>query len=94
MITSSDVNKMCALLEPHDIGVALAGRLRELYKDKLTNLDLKLELIKEFMKGERDREITGRQVKGAMKLERQRRAANEVYMWVTNLLEQKGVTNG
>jgi hypothetical protein len=85
MITSSDVNRMCALLEPHDIGVALARRLQELYRCKLNNLDFKLKM----MKGEEDGEITDKKLEQVAQLGRQWHAANEVYMWVTNLLEQK-----
>jgi len=90
MITSSDVNKMCALLEPHDIGVALAGRLRELYRYKLAYLDSRLQAVK----GRQDGEVTDKQLEDAIRLRIQWHAANEVYMWVTNLLEQKGVLNG
>jgi hypothetical protein len=89
MITSSDVNKMCALLEPHDIGVALARRLQELYRCKLSNLDFKLKM----MKGEEDGEITDKKLEQVVQLEKQWHAANEVYMWVTNLLEQKEAPN-
>jgi hypothetical protein len=90
MITSSEVNRMCALLEPHEIGVALARRLQELYKHKLNNLDFRLKM----MKGEGDGEITDEKLERAVQLERQWHAANEVYVWVTNLLEQKEVPNG
>jgi hypothetical protein len=90
MITSSDVNRMCALLEPHDIGVALARRLQELYRCKLNNLDFKLKM----MKGEEDGEITDKKLEQVTQLGRQWHAANEVYMWVTNLLEQKEAPNG
>jgi hypothetical protein len=90
MITSSDVNRMCALLEPHDIGVALARRLQELYRCKLNNLDFKLKM----MKGEEDGEITDKKLEQVAQLGRQWHAANEVYMWVTNLLEQKEAPNG
>lgn len=90
MITSSDVNRMCALLEPHDIGVALARRLQELYKQKLNDLDFRLKM----MKGEEDSEITNKKLKQVVQLGRQWHAANEVYMWVTNLLEQKEAPNG
>jgi hypothetical protein len=76
---------MCALLEPHDIGVALARRLQELYRCKLNNLDFKLKM----MKGEEDGEITDKKLEQVAQLGRQWHAANEVYMWVTNLLEQK-----
>lgn len=90
MITSSDVNKMCALLEPHEIGVALAKRLQELYKHKLSNLDFRLKM----MKGEENGKITDKKLEQAVLLGKQWHAANEVYMWVTNLLEQKEAANG
>lgn len=90
MITSSDVSKMCALLEPHEIGVALARRLQELYKHKLVNLDFELKKSK----CEQNQEITDERLERVVHLGKQWNAANEVYMWVTNLLEQKEVTNG
>jgi hypothetical protein len=90
MITSSDVNRMCALLEPHDIGVALARRLQELYKHKLNNLDFKLKMTK----GEEGGKITNKKLDQMVQLEKQRHAANEVYTWVTSLLEEKEAFNG
>jgi RNA binding exosome subunit len=82
---------MCALLEPHDIGVALAGRLRELYKRKLASLDSELKTLRERKEGRFDDD---KRLYHAIHIEKQWHAANEVYMWVTNLLEHKEVNNG
>lgn len=89
MITVSDVNKMCALLEPHDVGVALAKRLRELCRDKLAILEAKLKAEKEKQRGE----ITDKRLEYVLQLGKQWHAANELYMWVTDLLEQKEAFN-
>lgn len=90
MITSSDVNKMCALLEPHDIGIALARRLQELYRHRLADLDFKLKM----MNRDQSKEVTNEELDQVVHLGKQWHAVNEVYMWVTNLLEQKGAPNG
>jgi hypothetical protein len=90
MITSSDVHKMCALLEPSDIGVALARHIRTLYKRRLTNLDYEIRVLSRRWSGD----LASEKLARLIQLERQWHAANEVYVWITNILDQEEVTNG
>jgi hypothetical protein len=90
MITSSDVNKMCALLEPYDIGIALAKYIRTLYKRRLTNLDYEIRALHRKWSGD----LTDTKLACLVQLEKQWHAANEVYVWVTNILDQEEVNNG